>query len=193
MFLRRFSFFTALVAIVALGLITLAPSGAMAQDTDPDLSYSLTLIPSGEAIPDLPDHAVSITVFNADLSVAYGSCVLSLGTQPAGCSVQVPPETDVIAVLDEDTLPAGVGVVENDIAYTTPAEVTQVGDIWFEFVYLDSGDEPAPPADPGPVDQLPSTGSGTPATDTHGSAYALTLVASVMAGAATLVRRVATR
>lgn len=193
MFFRRFSFLKAVVTIVALGLIALAPSAVSAQDADPDLSYTLAIIPTGEAIPDLPDHTVSITVFNADQSVAYGSCVLSLDTQPAGCSVQVPPETDVIAVLDEDTLPAGVGIVENDIAYTTPAEVTQVGDIWFEFVYVDSGEEPVPPADPGPVDELPSTGSGTTATDTHGASYAFALLGSALMVAATLVRRVATR
>lgn len=189
MFLRRLMFFTAFVAIFAVALVAFAPTGALAQDPDPARSYSLVLIPTGEAIPDLPDHTVSITVFNEDLSVAYGSCVLSLGTQPAGCSVQVPPETDVVAVLDEDTLPASVGIVENDIAYTTPAEVTQVGDIWFEFVYLDSGEAPTPPAQPDPVDELPSTGSGPMDSGAHVAGYAV--AASVIAGAAAIIRRIA--
>lgn len=129
----------------------------------PVLDYDLQLMFSGDPAADIPDGTVSVTVYDDTVSTVYGSCFISVGTKPGGCSVMVPSSTEVAAVLDETSLPDGIGVAESAIWYTTPSEKTQVGDIWFELFYVDSGNggnDDSVSDDPDGVGQLPNTGSG---------------------------------
>lgn len=147
---------------------------------EPVLDYDLQLMLSGDPVGDIPDQTVAVTVLNEDQSVEYGNCLMDLANKPGGCSMNVPANTVVTAVLDASTLPDGIVVLENPLWYTTPAEKTQVGDIWFELAYADRGDEepgdgdtgetpetpsePEAPVDQGGATQLPTTGSGPAST-----------------------------
>jgi hypothetical protein len=147
--------FGALVLIAG----SLAAPAVAAQDAGGD--YSLDIIPAGDAIAAIPDGSVRVAVTSADGSVDYGSCMLSMDTKPAGCSVMVPAGTAVTVALDDSTLPEGIGVVEATQQYTTPAEKTQVGDVWFEFTWVTDGDDDAEaPEDDRDVRELPATGAG---------------------------------
>jgi hypothetical protein len=136
----------------------------------PALDYGPQMMLSGDPVADITNQSVMVTVFNEDGSLTYGECWFDTVNKPGGCSVDVPANTTVLAVLDDSTLPGGIAAVETAVWYTTPAEKTEVGDIWFELVYADrdTGDEddgdaggPETPEDPeGPVDSLPNTGSG---------------------------------
>lgn len=79
---------------------------------------------------------------------------------PGGCGIDVPGGSTVVASVDEATLPAGVGVLENPITYDVPATKHMVGDISFTVVYVDAGDPGTPDDDTSGV-TLPNTGSGS--------------------------------
>ncbi|HWV24714.1 MAG TPA: hypothetical protein VNZ58_11040 [Thermomicrobiales bacterium] len=166
---------------------------------DPAPTYTMQIMPTGDAIGDLPDMTVGVLVLSEDQSIEYGYCTLSMATKPAGCSVDVPASATVVAELDESTLPAGISVTENPVIYTTPAEKTQLGDIWFEFVYTDDGEtpdvpeSPAEPQDPGDVSGLPSTGTGAQSASASLGNATIVLASGVMAailGAGAFLMRV---
>jgi len=139
----------------------------------PVVDYDLQLMLSGDPVGEITNQSVMVTVFNEDQSLTYGECWFDTVNKPGGCSVAVPANATVLAVLNDTTLPAGIVTVETAVWYTTPAEKTQVGDIWFKLVYADddTGGEddsdarvPEAPEDPEsperPVSSLPNTGSG---------------------------------
>jgi|GEM_PF-2701973 len=170
---------------------------------EPVLDYDLQLMLSGDPVGDIPDQSVAVTVFNEDQSVEYDSCLMDLVSKPGGCSVNVPANTVVTAVMDESTLPEGIVVLENPVIYTTPAEKTQIGDIWFELGYADNGgedpgdgetpetpSEPEVPVDQGGATQLPTTGSGpvpTPDQPVHQVMVALTSGLALLMGVSSLL------
>lgn len=174
-----------LLAAFVMLAACLGASEAVAQDTTAD--YSLDIIPSGDAIADIPDGSVRIAVSSDDGSVDYGACMLSMTTKPSGCSVMVPAETTVTVALDESTLPEGIVVTEATQQYTTPAEKTQVGDVWFEFTWATDGTDDADA--PEDVRELPATGAGPDGAASNGTLAAVSGGLAIVALAGGLTTR----
>lgn len=173
----------------------------------PEPDYDLQLMLSGDPVGEIPDQSVSVTVVNTTTREEYGTCLMDMVSKPGGCRVDVPSDVSVMALLDEATLPEGIVVLENPITYTTPAEKTEVGDIWFELAYGDESPEapeepelpesPEAPEEPGDVSELPGTGTSplTSATSWAATTIAVGLgvVAIIFGAGAILTRFIHTR